>query len=327
MATLDEVARLAGVTAATVSNVITGRVRVREETRERVLSAIAAVGYHPNLVARGLARGKTFTIALLVPSIANPFFSEVIEEIESLADAQDYQILLALSHGDSDHGAHHLKRLASRWVDCFIIMGGAAPTADVLELAKMGKPVILSVWDMESEEITLPSVDIDFRSAGEMATRHLIAQGHQRIATILELPVQRTRFEGYQLALSRAGLTVPENYIRHGESSFESGLQQMQALLALPTPPTALFAGNDMMAIGALETLYHAGVRVPSEFAVIGVDDVLQAEYTHPPLTTIRIPKRELAREAIELALTHIAGEAAPTHRLLSPTLIRRQSA
>lgn len=327
MATLAEVARLAGVTAATVSNVITGRVRVREATRERVLSAIAAVGYHPNLVARGLARGKTLTIAVLVPSIANPFFSEIVEEIEALADGQDYQILLALSHGRVEQGARHLKRLSSRWVDGFIIMGGAAPTSDVQELAQLGKPVVLSVWDSENDTLALPSVDIDFRLTGEIAMQHLIAQGHRRIATIVELPVQSTRLDGYHLALQRAGLTLPADFVRLGDSSFESGMQAMQSLLALSEPPTALFAGNDMMAMGALETLYQAGIQIPEQFAIVGVDDVLQAEYTHPPLTTVRIPKRELARAATEMALQHIAGATAPTHRLLAPTLIRRQSA
>ncbi len=327
MATLADVARVAGVTAATVSNVLTGRVAVREETRQKVLAAITQVGYRPNLVARGLAGGKTFTLALLVPSLVNPFFAEVVEEMEAAAAAHDYQLLLALSHGQASTGTRHLERLASRWVDGFIVMGEATTTRDVVALAASGQHVVLSVWGEDPAALTLPSVDIDFARAGEIATQHLIARGHRRIAAIVELPVQQTRLMGYQRALQAAAITVPQAFVQRGDSSFVSGQQAMRTLLAQTPPPTAVFAGNDAMAMGALDVLHDAGVNVPTTLAVVGVDDVLLAEHTSPPLTTIRIPKRELARMAVEMVLASIAaGASSPQRHLLAPTLIVRQS-
>ncbi len=327
MSTLNDVARMAGVTAATVSNVLSGRVPVREETRERVLAAVEEVGYRPNMVARSLARGKTYTIALLLPSLANPFFSEVVEEIERVAGAHDYQILLALSHGDYRRGTRHLERLASRWVDGFIIIGNAAPTSDAVALAKMGKPVILSVWNAEVPVHEVPIVDIDFRSAGELATQHLLELGHQRIATILEMPVQSTRLEGFRAVLGRAGIVVSEDYQRPGDSSFESGYREMSTLLALRTPPTAVFAGNDAMAIGAMRAIEDAGLRIPADVAVVGVDDIMEAEHTRPALTTVHIPKRELARIAVDSVLAFIKeGAPSPMSTLISPYLVIRQS-
>ncbi len=327
MSTLNDVARIAGVTAATVSNVLSGRVPVREATRQRVLAAVEAIDYRPNMVARGLARGKTYTIALLIPSLANPFFSEVVEEIERIADARDYQILLALSHGNPSQGSRHLERLAGRWVDGFIIIGNAAPTSDAIALAETGKPVILSVWNGSGIPHTLPIVDIDFHSAGALATQHLLEMGHQRIATILELPVQTTRLAGFQSILNRAGITVPQGYLRYGDSSFESGYREMHALLALKTPPSAIFAGNDAMAMGAMQAIDDAGLRIPADIAVVGVDDIMEAEHTYPPLTTVHIPKRELARIAVESVLSSIKEDAPPlTNTLISPYLVIRQS-
>lgn len=328
MSTLNDVARIAGVTAATVSNVLSGRVPVRDATRKRVLEAVEAVGYRPNMVARSLARGKTYTIALLVPSLTNPFFSEVVEEMERVADRHDYQILLALSNGDLKQGARHLERLAGRWVDGFIIMGHAAATSDAVALAKTGKPIILSVWNDPSSLHGLSIIDIDFRLAGELATRHLLEAGYRRIATILELPVQNTRLEGMQSVLSEADIALPKEYLRQGDSSFESGYREMKALLALEMPPHAVFAGNDTMAMGAMQAIGEAGLHIPADVAVVGVDDIMEAQYAHPPLTTVHIPKLELARIVVRHLLSAIEEEVVSpvTDTLVPPYLVIRRS-
>src|SRR5882724_192956 len=202
MATISDVARKARVTTATVSNVITQRVPVSDKTRARVLQAIEELDYRPNLVARGLAQGKTMTLALVVPTISNPFFAEVVEEIERVADQHDYQLLLSMTHNSLEEGKRHLERMASRWVDGFIIMGMAASSADVLTLKNGGKEVVLSVWNQDIHTQSLPIVDIDFRLAGELATRHLLEYGHRRIAAILEEPVQLTRRKGFEAAFA-----------------------------------------------------------------------------------------------------------------------------
>jgi DNA-binding LacI/PurR family transcriptional regulator len=329
MITISDVARRARVTTATVSNVITQRVPVSDKTRARVLQAIEELGYRPNLVARGLAQGKTMTLALVVPTLSNPFFAEVVEEVERVADQHDYQLLLSMTHNSWEEGKRHLERMSSRWVDGFIVMGMAADIADVLALKEGGKEVVLSVWNQDQYTQTLPIIDIDFRLAGELATRHLLECGHRQIAAIVEEPVQLTRHKGFETALVEAGLSVPPEYIRQGNSSFESGYQGALELLALPNPPTAIFAGNDWMALGAIEAIVSKGLSVPYDIAVVGVDDISQAAHTHPPLTTVRIPKREMARVATEMLLRYIRGTDIPEEPLkilVSPHLKIRQS-
>jgi LacI family transcriptional regulator len=329
MTTISDVARRARVTTATVSNVLTQRVPVSEKTRARVLQAIEELGYRPNLVARGLAQRKTLTLGLVVPTISNPFFAEVVEEIEHVADQHDYQLLLSMTHNSLEEGKRHLQRLASRWADGFIVMGMAADMDDVLALKESGKEVVLSVWNEDLRTQPLPMVDIDFRLAGELATRHLLECGHERIATILEEPVQVTRRKGFQTTLLERGITVPPEYIRQGDSSFESGYQGALELLSLPQPPSAIFAGNDWMALGAIEAITNRGLSVPRDLAVVGVDDITLAAHAHPPLTTIGIPKREMARAATEVLLRYIQGTdipAEPLKILVSPHLIVRQS-
>lgn len=329
MTTISDVALRAKVTRATVSNVITQRVTVSAKTRARVLQAIEELGYRPNLVARGLARGKTSTLALVVPTISNPFFAEVVEEVERIADQHNYQLLLSMTHQSPEGGKRHLERMASRWVDGFIVMGMAADITDVLALKDASKEVVLCVWNQDVRAQSLPIVDIDFRLAGELATRHLLECGHRRIAAIVEEPVQWTRRQGFETALAEVGLATPPEYICRGDSSFESGYQEALSLLALPEPPTAIFAGNDWMALGAIEAIVSQGLSVPDDLAVVGVDDISQAAHVHPPLTTISIPKREMARAATELLLRHIQGKDLPEEPnkiLVSPHLIVRQS-
>jgi DNA-binding LacI/PurR family transcriptional regulator len=329
MTTISDVARRARVTTATVSNVITQRVPVSEKTRARVLEAIEELGYRPNLVARGLSQGKTKTLALVVPTLSNPFFAEVVEEVERVADQHDYQLLLSMTHNSLEEGKRHLERMASRWVDGFIIMGMAASITDIQILKDGGKEVVLSVWNQDQSTQNLPIIDIDFRLAGELATRHLLDCGHRRIAAILEEPVQLTRRKGFEAALVEAGLSAPSEYIRQGNSSFESGYQGALKLLALPTPPTGIFAGNDWMALGAIEAIVSQGLSVPHDIAVVGVDDISQAAHAHPPLTTISIPKREMARAATELLLRYVQARDVPEEPLkilVSPHLKVRQS-
>jgi LacI family transcriptional regulator len=329
MPTIADVARRAGVTTATVSNVLTGRVVVRPETRDRVLKAVAELDYRPNLIARGLAQGKTRTLAVVVPTIANPFFAEVVEEVERIADQHDYQLLLCITHHSTEQGERHLERLARRWVDGFIVVSMAASTSDVLSLAQRGNPVVLGAWSSDVEAASLPGVDIDFRLAGRLATGHLLERGHRRVAAVVEAEVQQTRLDGYREALDLAGLQPSPDYLRLGDSSFESGYRAAVELLALPEPPTAIFAGSDWMALGAIEAITAMGYTVPGDVSIVGVDDIAQAAHAHPPLTTISVPKKEMARAATELLLERLANpeETPAPHQIrIDPHLVLRQS-
>ncbi len=329
MPTIADVAHRAGVTTATVSNVLSGRVVVKEETRGRVLKAIAELDYRPNLIAQGLAQGKTRTLALVVPTVTNPFFAEVVEESVRVADQHDYQLLLCLTHNSAEQSERQLERLARRWVDGFIVMSMAASTEHVLALARRGKPVVLGAWNNDEVVGILPMVDIDFHLAGKLATEHLLEYRHRRIATILEGSVQQSRLEGYQESLTAAGLQPLPGYIQLGDSSFESGYRAALKLLELPAPPTAIFAGNDWMALGAIEAITGAGLSVPGDISIVGVDDITLAAHSHPPLTTISVPKREMARATTELLLRYLRSpdvDEEPLTILVDPHLVVRRS-
>jgi DNA-binding LacI/PurR family transcriptional regulator len=330
MTTLDDVARHVGVTSATVSNVITGKGSVGENTRARVFAAIEELGYQPNLVARSLARKKTFTLALVLLTIANPFYAEIAEEIERVARQHGYQLLLCNTHKDTTIGREHLKALSSRWVDGLLVMGGSLSVPDMLAASRRGQrgqPLVLSVPSEHEQNAALPVVDIDFHHAGELVARHLLELGHHRTAVIVEAPSHVLRLEGFRTALATSGVALPTEYVQYGDSTMQSGYQGAEALLALPIRPTAIFATNDLMALGAVEAALDQGLRVPGDLSVVGLDDIMLGAHVRPPLTTVAIPKQELAKEAIELLLRYIDGaESEPVALTVRPHLIVRHS-
>lgn len=332
MATIYDVARRAGVTAATVSNVMTGKGSVGEETRARVLAIVDELDYQPNLVARGLAQRRTYTLALLLPNIANPFYPEIALEVERIAGAHGYHLLLCNTHYDDALGRAHLAGLSGRWVDGLIAMAGGIQLADVVETARHGLPTVLCNWEEEQPAPDLPSVDVDFRRGGEAAARHLLDLGHRRVAVIVHgtaahNPSHARRLDGFRAALESAELTVRSEYIQFGDSTLESGYRAGEALIDLPIPPTAIFATNDLMALGALEAAIDRGLHVPAELSIIGFDDIELGAHVRPTLTTIAIPKRALAIEATELLLRHVEGaERHPGHVAVRPYLVARRS-
>jgi len=330
MTTLDDVARHVGVTSATVSNVITGKGSVGENTRARVFAAIEELGYQPNLVARSLARKKTFTLALVLLTIANPFYAEIAEEIERVARQHGYQLLLCNTHKDTTIGREHLKALSSRWVDGLLVMGGSLSVPDMLAAARRGQrgqPLVLSVPSEHEQNVALPVVDIDFHHAGELVARHLLELGHHRTAVIVEAPSHVLRLEGFRTALATSGVALPTEYVQYGDSTMQSGYQGAEALLALPIRPTAIFATNDLMALGAVEAALDQGLRVPGDLSVAGLDDIMLGAHVRPPLTTVAIPKQDLAKQAIELLLRYIDGvESEPVSLTVRPHLVIRHS-
>ena len=330
MTTLDDVARHVGVTSATVSNVITGKGSVSENTRSRVFAAIEELGYQPNLVARGLARKKTFTLALVLLTIANPFYAEIAEEIERVARQHSYQLLLCNTHRDTTIGREHLKALSSRWVDGLLVMGGSLSVPDMLATARRGQggqPLVLCVPSEHEQNVALPVVAIDFHHAGELAAQHLLELGHHRTAVIVEAPSHELRLEGFRTALETSGVALPTEYVQYGDSTMQSGYQGAEALLALPIRPTAIFATNDLMALGVVEAALDHGLRVPGDLSVVGLDDIMLGAHVRPPLTTVAIPKQQLAKQAIELLLRYIDGaESEPVSLTVRPHLVVRHS-
>lgn len=327
MVTMAEVAARAGVTKQTVSNVVAGK-SVRPETAARVRAAIAELGYKPNLVARSLATGTTMTVGLFVPTVANPFYSEVVEEVENVLVRHGYNLLLATTHDDAERTRQHLEILAARSVDALLVAGDAGVTARLPMLADAKFPVALCAWEVDPPD-SLPVVSIDYEHAGFLAGRHLRELGHRRVVVVADLPAHSRRIDGLRRAFARDGLSVPDDAVfAAAQSSPDGGFAAAAAALAAHPDATAIFATRDVLALDALEAARQAGHRVPEDLSVVGFDDIAQVGRTRPALTTVAFPKRQMAQQAVELLLRAVESAAAPANAisLLRPHLVVRGS-
>ncbi|MFE9426507.1 LacI family DNA-binding transcriptional regulator [Kitasatospora sp. NPDC006697] len=320
MVTMQDVAERAGVTKQTVSNVLSGRVAVRPATAARVRAAIDELGYTPNLVARSLATGSTRTVGLFVPTVVGSFYAELIEEAEDVLDAHGYHLLLCTTRQDGERARRHLAGLTSRSVDALLIAGDEDLIEHLPLLVGAPFPVVLCAWESALPD-THPVVTIDYRRAGRLAGQHLRGLGHRRPA-VLASPAHGVRIDGFRAELPDCAVHFA------AEPTPAGGCAVAAAALAADPATTALFATHDVLALGALEAARAAGRRVPEDLSVIGLDDVPEARVTRPALTTVALPKRLMARQAVELVLRAVAEGAAPggAARLLEPELVVRGS-
>lgn len=327
MATLQDIAQAVGVTPTTVANALKGRGNVSQAMRERILKCAEEMQYRPNMLARSLAQGKTCTLGFLLPTIANPFYAEIAEAIERTANQHGYQMLLCNTLYDSALGQQHLERLVSRWVDGIIVMGVSMDIAAIAAQFRQGLPTVLCNWQENEVIEDIPQVSGDFRRAGELAAQHLLSLGHRHIAIIVDEPQQTLRLKGFQKALQAEGISLDCEMIQQGHSTLESGYAATQQLLALPNRPTAIFATTDWMALGAIEAALDAGLQIPQDLSIIGLDDIVVSAHIRPPLTTVAVPKFQLAKEATEL-LFRVINETTtlPVSRFIEPILVLRRS-
>ena len=322
---MAEVAARAGVTKQTVSNVVSGK-RVRPETLAKVNRAIAELGYKPNLVARSLRTGSTSTVGLFVPSVANPFYSEVVEEVENLLVGRGYNLLLATTRDDPDYTRAHLENLTARSVDALLVAGDSGVEQQLPMLAEAGFPVALFAWEGEPPT-TLPVVSIDYEHAGFLAGRHLWELGHRSVVVIADLPAHTPRVEGLRRAFAPEGLDDRKVFACASDDAF-GGFAAARAALDADPGLTAIFATHDILAVGAIEAVVQSGQRVPEDVSVVGFDDIAQIGRISPALTTITIPKREMAQQAVDLLLRAVDSGRPPTNviSLLRPALTVRDS-
>ncbi|MHC5906906.1 LacI family DNA-binding transcriptional regulator [Streptomyces sp. S6] len=324
---MAEVAARAGVTKQTVSNVVAGK-KVRPATLAKVNAAIAELGYKPNLVARSLRTGSTSTVGLFVPSVANPFYSEVVEEVENVLVGHGYNLLLATTRDDPDYTRVHLDNLAARSVDALLVAGDKGVEQQLSMLTAVDFPVALFAWESEPPT-TLPVVSIDYEHAGFLVGRHLRELGHRNVAVIADLPSHAPRVKGLRRAFAADGLAIDDRKVLTRTSDDAAGGYDA-ACAALHTDPelTALFATHDILAVGAIEAVIRSGRRVPEDVSVVGFDDIAQVGRIDPALTTVTFPKREMAQQAVELLLRAVDSGRPPTnaHLLLRPTLTVRDS-
>ncbi|MFD5463848.1 LacI family DNA-binding transcriptional regulator [Kitasatospora sp. NPDC127059] len=326
MVTMQDVAERAGVTKQTVSNVITGRVAVRPTTAARVRAAIEELGYTPNLVARSLATGSTRTIGLFVPTVAGAFYGEMVEEVEDVLEEAGYHLLLCTTRLDGERARRHLAGLTSRSVDALLIAGDQDLLGHLPLLSDARFPVVLCAWETEAPD-RFPVVTIDYERAGYLAGRHLRELGHQRVA-VLASPAHTARVAGFRRAFAADGLTVPDDAVRYAAAPTPAGgFAAAEAALAADPGLTAVFATHDVLALGALEAARAAGRSVPHDLSLIG-QDISEVLLTHPALTTVAIPKREMARQATELLLRALTKTGTPANsvQLMRPELIVRGS-
>lgn len=328
MATILEVAKKARVSPTTVSHVVNNTRYVSDEVRERVLAAVAELGYRPNALARSLRRGETKTLGLILPDSANPFFAEIARAVEAAAFGQGYSVILCNTEGDPDKETLYTDVLAKKQVDGLIFVTTGDNSLAIQDALSQNLPIV--VVDRDPQTLKTDLVLTDNRQAGYLAAIHLIQLGHKRIGCIMgpsKVTPSAARVTGYTDAMNEHGLTVEPNWLIRGEFHPDSGYQAALELLKQPNPVTAILACNDMMAIGVLRAAYDVGLRVPELLSIIGIDNIDLAAYTTPPLTTIDQPKYAIGKAAFELLVERILHNDLPTRRLtLQPSLIIRNS-
>jgi LacI family transcriptional regulator, repressor for deo operon, udp, cdd, tsx, nupC, and nupG len=303
MVRISDVAKLANVSTATVSRVLSNSGNVKKETAEKVLEAIQKLNYQPNMLARQLRKLETKTVLVVVPDITNTFFSKVLRGIEHVAIENGYQVLLGDTGNNIERERGYLNILRQKKADGMILLT-ARLEPHLLEEIASEFPVVLACEYLEGS--TIPTVSIDNISSARKATEHLIYLGHRRIGFIsgpLNVILSRDRLKGFRQAMAQHGIPVESYLIQEGDFSFESGYNMMMKFLALDQPPTAVFAANDEMAIGAIKAIKSKGLRVPDDISIVGFDDIQFASIYEPALTTISQPMFEIGKKAMELLI------------------------
>jgi len=328
IATIKDVAQRAGVSPTTVSHVINETRFVSEELRVRVLEAMEELNYQRSAVARSLRRKETQTIGMMVPDSSNPFFAEVARGIEDTSFSQGYSVILCNSDGDMEKEQFYINVLVEKRVDGIIFVAAGGSAQHIRSLLERDMPLV--VVDREIAGVEVDSVLTDNLHGGYLATKHLIELGHRRIGCITgpsDLTPSAERVLGYKRALTEHNLAVDENLIRKGNFHYESGHKAVLEFLTMDDPPTAIFACNDLMAVGAISGARKQSWRVPEDLAIVGFDDIALASFANPPLTTIAQPKYEMGTLAVQMLMERIKDKTIPPRRrLLETTLVVRES-
>jgi LacI family transcriptional regulator len=333
--TQADVARLAAVSRPVVSYVLSGDplVPVAQETRRRVLAAIAELGYVPDHSARSLRRGKTSTIAAIIPDITNPFYPAFIRGIQDIAEGHGFDVIAYNTDGEIEKERKGLRAALAGRADGIIITPFRVPHDELEAIVAHGTAVV-TLGQRVQPPRTLPvdNLFVDNAAAARAAVAYLIERGHRRIGMVAGkegTPPRDMRVRGYAEALAQRGETVDRLLVRAGDFTVDAGRLAAAELLRLPEPPTAIFAANDLMAMGAMFAARAAGFRIPDNLAVVGLDDIPAAALVEPPLTTIAQYPAQLGRRAAELMFDRLNGAApAESRQIEMPfTLIVRGSA
>ena len=326
MSNIRDVARLAGVSVATVSRTLSNPEKVSPESLEKVHKAIAQVGYRPNMLARNFRSARAYAVVVLVPDIANPFYSLFIRALEDRAQQKGYAVLLGDTRGTPEREMDYIRRVETRLADGIVQL---RPSSEKSQ--NNIPPDIPCVNACGCEYTTGPAIRIDNRAAAKTMVNYLISLGHKRIGVISGLkdnPHAIDRLEGYKEAIAEAGIPFEKDLIAEGDFTMWSGLNAAFQFCNMKNRPTAIFSMNDEMAIGAMQTLKNQGIRIPEDMSVTGFDDIAYAKYSDPSLTTISQPAEEMGKMAMDMLLKVIEGEPLSQRECVLPTefIIRKST-
>jgi DNA-binding LacI/PurR family transcriptional regulator len=326
--TIKDVAKLAGVSVATVSRVLSEHSYVRDEVRWRVQKAIAELNYRPNRVARSLRAQRSKFIGLIISDIENPFYTALVRAVEDVAYARQYSLLLCNSDEDPDKERVYIEFMRDEQVAGVI----ASPTSESLTslqgLLTARIPVV--AVDRRAKNTPVDTVMLDHGKAAYLLGKHLTEHGHTRIGAVIgntDTTSGRERKRGFLRALKGAGITPDPGLIREVKPVEEAGFPAVLGLLSQPHPPTALFIGNNLLTIGALKAIQHKKLRIPKDISVVGHDELPWMSLLTPGITVAAQPVYDLGRQAMDMLMARIKGDEQPPREIkLDPTLIVRQS-
>ena len=330
--TIKDIARRTGKSITTVSRALHGYDDVSAETRDLIVRTAEEMGYAPNLLAQRLQKQRTDTLGFILPTygprFSDPFFSEFLAGIGNAAGERGYDLLVSTQPPGEKELEAYRKKVMGRQVDGFIVVRTRCHDPRIHYLKEVDAPFV--AFGRTEGDLDYPYVDEDGALGMQMMVEHVIGLGHRRIAYIappLEFTFARDRLRGVQEALSKAGLSLPDEYLVFGDLTQRSGKMQAQTLLNLPQPPTAILAGNDLMAFGAMNAALEMGLQVGRDVAIAGFDDIPMAETSHPPLTTVHQPIYKIGRMLTDMLIRIIRGEPVDSPQiLLKPQLVIRRS-
>lgn len=329
MATIKDVARLAGVSTTTVSHVINKTRFVAEATQKKVLAAVDELNYAPSAVARSLKCNTTRTIGMLVTKSTNPFFAEVVHGVEEYCYGEGYTLILCNTEGNLEKQRDYLRMLAEKRVDGLLVMCSDLDDKLLALLERQNDlPMVIMDWGPESPHTD--KIQDNAELGGYVATKYFIEHGHQKIGCLTGHTAKltcRERLKGFYKAMDEANLSVNPDWLIEGDFECESAVTAARQYIAMDDRPTAIFCFNDIMALALISTFEQAGLRVPDDISIIGYDNIDLAPYFSPPLTTIHQPKQRLGQKAIEILMARVKDKQHERRIFeMAPELVVRKS-
>ena len=330
MATIQEVARAAGVAPSTVSRYLNGQLRVSPATEARMLDAVRDLGYVPNAQARNLARRRSGVVGFVVPEISNPYFGAIADYVVDAVEQHGLLVLLCSTRSQAVREASYIDLLASGAIDGMLYLGSFPSNERLAAAIRGGLPVVV-IDEPIADATGVHTVVMDDYAGGYQATSYLAALGHRKIAFVsgpAELGSVQERYRGYLDALAKAGIDASGQVCLDGQFTEQFGMSALPHLIAPADPPTAAFVASDYIALGVLSAAETHGIRVPEDLSIVGFDDIRFSQYVRPRLTTVRSPFDCLAQVGVELLFERLADRDAPARTEVLPVeLVVRESA